>query len=396
MPHGPSVLPRSRKRLRPRVGAAGLSTSLLLAALAVALQAGASPTLAAAQATARCWQVVANPGPSGANLRGVSGTSSTDVWAVGAQVSDPEIPFIMHWDGTAWTISPAEGVNGVTQAVAAVSPADAWAVGRFGRSAALHWDGASWRKVPTPAPQDKESLLYDVVALAPDDIWGVGLSQTPTGSDVEALTMHWDGTAWTIFPIEPVPSGGIFYSVAASSPTDVWAVGYQDDPGPGLFQPLVEHWDGTSWSVVSVPKPPPPSNFSILEGVTAVSSDDAWAVGLYSYVRWQALLYHWDGEAWTRVPHRLQAMNALYGVDAVSANDVWAVGEHDPNFTDYYPMSLHWDGIRWTVVPGTNPGLHAKFFDVAAISSLDLWAVGAFTTGGEGGFPLMEHSNGCG
>jgi hypothetical protein len=185
--------------------------------------------------------------------------------------------------------------------------------------------------------------------------------------------------------------------VAASSQTDVWAVGYQSDPGPALFQPLVEHWDGSSWSITPVPWPPRPSTINILHGVTAVSSDDAWAVGSSTAVRHQALAYHWDGAAWTRVLLDLPAMNALYSVIGISSNDVWAVGRHDPDFTDYLPLSLHWNGFRWRTVPAANPNENANLHDVAAISSRDLWAVGGTFPGEGGGLsPLTEHFDGCG
>jgi len=155
-----------------------------------------------------------------------------------------------------------------------------WAVGGLVRSVAMHWDGTAWSRYPTPYPGE-ESHLYDVVAIAPDDIWGVGITISQQG-DVQGLSMHWDGASWSVVPIEHVPGGEVFYSVAAASANDVWAVGYQSDPGPGLFQPLVERWDGTSWTVTPVPWPSPPSTINILYGVAAVSADDAWAVGSYS------------------------------------------------------------------------------------------------------------------
>jgi hypothetical protein len=371
-----------------------LPLCLLVVVLAGALQAGAAPSLAAgtARSAAQCWKVVPNPGPSGADVGGVSGTSPTDVWAVGDQVSDPEVPFIMHWDGASWAISPVGRIrNAVVDAVAAVSPTDVWAVGGLVGSVAMHWDGTRWSKFPTPYPGE-ESHLYDVVAIAPDDIWGVGVTITYQGNLIP-LAMHWNGTVWRVVPT-PL-DGAVFYSVAASSANDVWAVGYQDDPGPALFQPLVEHWDGASWTIIPVPWPPPPATINILYGVASVSPGDAWAVGSYTTLQQQALIYHWDGAVWKPFPIRLPDMNALYSVVAISSNDVWAVGEHDPNFTDYFPLTMHWDGFQWSAVPGANPDLHATFHDVTAIFSHDVWAVGATTREGEGGFPLTERLGGC-
>ena len=46
-------------------------------------------------------------------------------------------------------------------------------------------------------------------------------------------------------------------AIAARSANDVWAVGYYDDITGAipLRRTLVEHWNGTAWSVVASPNP---------------------------------------------------------------------------------------------------------------------------------------------
>jgi hypothetical protein len=62
--------------------------------------------------------------------------------------------------------------------------------------------------------------------------------------------------------------------VSPTGPTDVWAVGAE---GGDFAPPLVEHWNGSAWSVVDAPSLP---NQSItLYSVAAISTKDAWAVG---------------------------------------------------------------------------------------------------------------------
>src|SRR5207253_7101542 len=88
----------------------------------------------------------------------------------------------------------------------------------------------------------------------------------------------------------------------AVSATDVWAVGFYG-PFSGPTHTLVEHWDGTSWSVV--PSPDPSASGSILYGITAVSANDVWAVGDYPYGSaggHVTLTEHWDGSSWSVVP----------------------------------------------------------------------------------------------
>src|SRR5207253_1571992 len=62
------------------------------------------------------------------------------------------------------------------------------------------------------------------------------------------------------------------------SATDVWAVGNFFDSG--IAKTLIEHWNGNRWHVLPSPNPGrQPLHFDVLNGVSAVSPTDAWAVG---------------------------------------------------------------------------------------------------------------------
>jgi hypothetical protein len=71
-----------------------------------------------------------------------------------------------------------------------------------------------------------------------------GFSAHPT-----AVIEHWDGTRWTVVPSpNPNPQGDNgLGAVAAAAANDVWAVGEQ------LKGPFTEHWNGTSWTIVATP-----------------------------------------------------------------------------------------------------------------------------------------------
>src|SRR5206468_2266231 len=89
------------------------------------------------------------------------------------------------------------------------------------------------------------------------------------------------------------------YGVSGASGRDVWAVGSYSDGT--TFHTLIEHWNGTTWSLASSPSP---DDRAELFGVTALSSTNAWAVGdsVQSGVGQFALIEHWDGASWTVVP----------------------------------------------------------------------------------------------
>src|SRR5437588_170631 len=171
------------------------------------------------------------------------------------------------------------------------------------------------------------------------------------------------------------PNGGPnnhLYGVAAVSTTNAWAVGgYQSSNGNN--QTLIEHWNGTQWSVV--PSPSPGSDSNELWGVSADSSSDVWAVGDYSNgnFREATLIEHWNGNQWSIVksPDASQYDNYLLAVTALSPTNVWAVGYSQANNAG--PINTlveQWNGSQWSVVSGPHPGTFYNFlYDVTAVSA---------------------------
>src|SRR5262249_355882 len=147
--------------------------------------------------------------------------------------------------------------------------------------------------------------------------------------------------------------------------SDVWAVGFYYN---GPRQTLVEHWNGSTWSVV--PSPNPDMDDDTLNGVTAISSSDVWAVGAAGT---GTLTEHWNGSVWSVVPN--PGTGDFAAVSAVSSSNVWAVGSDGHSHT----QTLHWNGTAWSVIPSPSPGASDNFLTgVAAISSTSAWAVGYY------------------
>ena len=117
------------------------------------------------------------------------------------------------------------------------------------------------------------------------------------------LVEHWDGRAWSVVSAPHVGSGSELHAVAATGSDDVWAVGYSNWPTAPFSRTLVEHWDGTTWRIVTSPNPG--AEVDSLFAVTAIASDDAWVVGEQTdnqFVPPVTLAEHWDGSEWTIVP----------------------------------------------------------------------------------------------
>lgn len=279
---------------------------------------------------------------------------------------------------------------------------DAWSSPVGGAGPSSSGPVGSWKVVPSPSVQSGspdiivDNSLQAIEAIAPDDVWAVGFANNPNGPQysIQTLALHWEGSGWSIVPTPNAPTDwNHLYGVAAASSTDVWAVGTSQDVAYVPLRTLIQHWDGTEWSIV--PSPSPGTVFNELRAVAAVSADDAWAVGFCGgWYRSSTLILHWDGVSWTQVPSPNPngefARNELYGIAAISANDIWAVGVSGSSSWAYVPLALHWDGVAWTAIPTDHlpVGGYGSFFrSVSAASSDDILAVGAsvFDAGMHGG-----------
>src|SRR5919108_6229308 len=61
-------------------------------------------------------------------------------------------------------------------------------------------------------------------------------------------------------------------STAAAGDDDVWAVGWAYNQSAGAYRTLIEHWNGTSWLIVSSPNAA--NGYNLLNGIAVVSAND--------------------------------------------------------------------------------------------------------------------------
>jgi hypothetical protein len=312
------------------------------------------------------------------------------MWAVGNVGGG--YPILQHWDGARLTQTLQTEIAGVLNDVATISPTDAWAVGQLNNSGypktlIEHWDGTSWTIVPSPSP-GLSDYLYGVSAAAPGDVWAAGDYSPPGNQGLQPLYLHWDGTSWQHVDGGSISFfGGVIYGITATSPSDVWAVGYTGTDQGFVYAPLTEHWDGSKWSVVPISPPPGEMGTSELLAVDSLSASDAWAVG-YG-VNTGPLSEHWDGASWNFVD--MPGTGDLFGVSAASANDVWAVGSQGlPN----RPVTQRWDGAAWSRITSPNPLGGSGLLGVTTIASTDAWAVGEYADPVQGSQPFVIRSRG--
>src|SRR5581483_6065098 len=222
------------------------------------------------------------------------------------------------------------------QGVTCMSASDCWAVGNYNNDNFIsqtlteHWDGTSWAIVGSPNTSTmQENDLYGVTCVSASECWAVGYYINDNHIR-QTLIERWDGTSWAIVssPNTSTTQYNDLSGVTCVSASECWAVGYYNNDN-FISQTLTEHWDGTSSAIVSSPNTSTTQN-NDLSGVTCVSASECWAVAFYyndNFIS-QTLTEHWDGTSWAIVssPNTSTTQNNyLTGVTCVSASECWAV-----------------------------------------------------------------------
>ena len=337
-----------------------------------------------------CWSVVPAPDVPGygARLLAIAGSSDNDIWAVGWYLeNNARHNLTLHWNGSTWERVPvpdvAIGRNNALNGVAAIAPNDVWAVGYAVdlsyQTVTMHWNGSTWQVVPSPnlTRPGSYNALNAVVAISSNDVWAVGGVPIGLGGvDGRALLMHWNGSAWQLFPEPPEVINWYTttrFGVAARASNDVWAVG----------QFAAWHWDGSTWSV--------PSEFGSGQNLLAASASGGtlWSAGTnpgqrttHSYIPASPNARFFNGTTWqtTSPVHDAGIDTGFYSIKVLSPSNVWAVG-----FADKFVLTERWDGSQWTRVEAANgnpnpPADQAFGNRLYAVNgtSTSLWAVGSF------------------
>lgn len=203
------------------------------------------------------------------------------------------------------------------------------------------------------------TVLNGAVVLTQNDVWAVGgRDMTPVPYSGQSLIEHWNGTTWSI--TQSVPAVGILNGVAALSNSDMWAVG---DTG-------ILHYNGTSWGQVSAPNG--------ANGVAGQTTNDVWAVS-------NTNILHYNG-TWS-VSTPLPSNSALNGVAVIASSissqiDVWAVGTNNSSSA----LIMHKvNSGNWTAVSNPAPlgSTNAVLNSIDYYKSSVVWAVGSYQLGSQ-------------
>jgi hypothetical protein len=314
--------------------------------------------------------------PSGTTeLRGVSGRSATEVYAVGARAGNN----ILYYDGRGWT--PMMSGNDLVLNTVVAGPNGVYA----GSQAFLEYQGAGWLET-TPGPSDVRAL------------WGTGADYLIGAGDGLAFHEYKAGT-WTdvgypgcwgatnfVFGVWGSsasnwwivgPYGKLLHKTATtldcvtapSAPSwlvDIWGSGANDVFAVGAnganTDPNLIHFDGGAWSDWSDRVRP---FVPVVSGVWGSGAGDVYATG-------GTKVLHYNGATWS--DSGLVTTHTMVAIWGSSASDVFAAGSEGAMF--------HFDGTAWTqmMIPaGTTIPTDVQWTKLYGTGPHDVYAVGGRT-----------------
>jgi hypothetical protein len=396
------------------------------------------------------WTIKSSPNPAGATTSaffGVSCTSSISCTAVGLISSEPfarvPSPLVERWNGSTWSIQsapnpPPPATNAELKDVSCVSTI-CIAVGRnlsSQNSFVELWNGSEWKfvqsspgeikKVSCPLPTAcvgvgvsssgaaQSWMIYEqsgtwlASTIAPPLPTGAtesslnGVSCTSTActavgsykseSTFKPLVERWNGSTWSL-QTAPSPAEGSAQNamLAVSCPSSTSCVAV----GEAASKPVAERWNGTEWSLTTAPQLPAGATGAKLAGISCPSSTlciaagDSYEAGLGSE---KALSERWNGSSWsilaTPGPAEAKGFVNLTGVSCLSPNSCFAGGYYASSLSGGTPtenrtLAMAWNGVEWTVQRSPNAvgEIYNALFGISCTSSISCMAVGAASAG---------------
>jgi hypothetical protein len=240
--------------------------------------------------------------------------------------------------------------------------------------------GGRWsiQTMPLP-PGGTNGGLEDVSCASTGACTAVGAYYDSLGAS-RLLVEQWNGSSWSVQTV-PEPAGATTSDLAwVSCPSSSFCVAV----GTTNAGPLVERWDGISWSIWQVPVPP-----GGLGPVSCPSSTSCIFVGGVS----------WDGSDWsTQSFHSIAAAKGgdVQDVSCTSSRSCIAVSDYTDRRGFEGWLGERWDGTRWStqVLPNPPQGEIFVLSGVSCASSTACTTVGEYTVPTGANYALAERWDG--
>lgn len=219
-----------------------------------------------------------------------------------------------------------------------------------------------WVTVASPPA----ATMFDVACPTTTDCWAVGV-----GNSNQPVIEHYNGSTWSVVASPNAGTTDELTGVACAGAADCWAVGLTRTAS--TQRDLIEHYTGSAWTLVTGPG-------AGLIGVTCVTSTDCWAAGSVEPVTpGGAAIEHYDGTSWTVAASPTPVSHDGYALGRVrcyGASNCWAVGEGSPVTSSSQALAEHYNGTAWSLVAVPDVAVNETLYDVACTSAGTCWAFG--------------------
>jgi len=288
------------------------------------------------------WSVQSAATPAGATeseLRSNYCASSTSCLAVGSYASAAgRFALAEVWNGREWALQSAANpagatetrLNGVSCSATSACTAAGYAVVASVRSAiAERWNGSTWSVQAVPLPAGATASEFEGVGCRSATFCMAAGRYVERSGRTWALSASWDGTAWTVRTV-PIPTGAtrtVLLDVSCTGTARCTAVGGYTESG-GIQRTFAVRWNESEWAVQTTPNPAGSEN-SVLQNVSCSSSTACIAVGDWrSAGTWVTLSEAWNGAEWAveSTPNRAGATFGLFEGVSCRAETCLAVG----------------------------------------------------------------------
>jgi hypothetical protein len=300
-----------------------------------------------------------------------------------------------RWNGEEWSLQTMPNPTGADEVYASgVSCATSnmcVAVGYYSNSAGVYfaftetWNGTEWKIEATPEPTGVlNSLLSEVSCTSSTACTAVGWYENGAGVEVPWAD-RWNGTEWSV---QSVPAPGEAkatnpFAVSCASVTACTMVGFYETSTDGHV-PFAENWNGTTWSVKAMPNPTEGTEIR-MEGVSCTASTECTAVGYYkngSKKADEGVAQRWNGMEWSiqSLPEASETKeNYVGGVSCVSSKACTLAGLSLTSTTKKdVPLAERWSGTEWKIqtTPANEKGEGLLIGGVSCSSLVSCAAVG--------------------
>ncbi len=222
----------------------------------------------------------------------------------------------------------------------------------------------------------------------------VGGFKTQTGI-TQPDAQDWNGTAWSLTTV-PSPSTAntsVLESVSCTGTSFCVAVGYYYTGT--VNQTLIEQWNGTAWSIVASANSSATQS-NELKGVSCTATTFCIAAGYFAPSSYsQNLVEQWGGTSWTIVATPdagTSAANSLRAVACTTSSFCMAAGSY-LNASNTDTLALIWSGSSWTLSYPSNPSTYQTLGGVSCTSATYCVAAGNYQSTNV--FNLAESWNGA-